>query len=262
VEAKINKHPGRLALKVHLWGLILPLWEMASPHDQSAGASHDDAHERENHTRLQQRLGVLNLGIVDTPRDGNCQFSAIAYSLEQLNGVSCTHTDVRNRVVQYIRQNEGRFSGFVDGVDFHTYCSRLAGNEWGDNITLLAACDVYNVKISVVDSAPGEQYTKHFGVEENPSLVLGHYFEFHYVATRVIGSDGRQNERKVAAQIFAKVKSYGDTVYVADISSGNFDTVASFVMSDTSTFHAHPFHLGEPSSPSLLCTTNSHPCLL
>ena len=59
-------------------------------------------------------------------------------------------------------------------------------NSWGDNVTLIAACALFNLKIKVISST-NYIYTvkcpKNWNVDTNHKIYIIHIFECHYNST-------------------------------------------------------------------------------
>ena len=121
--------------------------------------SSQDAHAIRDATRedkiaagkalLGQRLAFLALRMVEMEDDGNCQFRALSH---ELYGSQDHHLRVRAGAVAYLRAHEADFAPFVGtAADWAHYLGRMAkSREWGDELTLRAACDEYGVVVHVV----------------------------------------------------------------------------------------------------------------
>lgn len=133
--------------------------------------------------------------VFDPEKDGNCQFSAICHQLE-LKGVAIISSlDLRQKTVHYLMTNplpDGDVLALDNGLQcsWKSYLSKLSvDGTYGDNVTLLAICRMYNVQILVLSSA-SLAHTRLISTDdclipEKPLLVLGHYPEGrgeHYVS--------------------------------------------------------------------------------
>ena len=95
---------------------------------------------------LGQRLAFLALRMVEMEDDGNCQFRALSH---ELYGSQDHHLRVRAGAVAYLRSHEADFAPFVGtAADWAHYLGRMAkSREWGDELTLQAACGAFAVDV-------------------------------------------------------------------------------------------------------------------
>ena len=109
--------------------------------------------------RHQQQMDALFLdrlrecGMVEThiDADGNCQFRALA---DQLFGDQECYAECRAAAINQLRSEPDRYREFIT-EDWETYVSRMENDgEWGDNITLQAAADYYEVTAHVFSHDP------------------------------------------------------------------------------------------------------------
>ena len=131
--------------------------------------SSQDAHAIRDATRedkiaagkalLGQRLAFLALRMVEMEDDGNCQFRALSH---ELYGSQDHHLRVRAGAVAYLRAHEADFAPFVGtAADWAHYLGRMAkSREWGDELTLQAACGAFAVDVHVISTE-----TEHFHLE-------------------------------------------------------------------------------------------------
>ena len=91
--------------------------------------------------------------------DGNCQFRALSH---ELYGSQDHHLRVRAGAVAYLRAHEADFAPFVGtAADWAHYLGRMAkSREWGDELTLQAACGAFAVDVHVISTE-----TEHFHLE-------------------------------------------------------------------------------------------------
>ena len=108
---------------------------------------------------LGQRLAFLALRMVEMEDDGNCQFRALSH---ELYGSQDHHLRVRAGAVAYLRAHEADFAPFVGtAADWAHYLGRMAkSREWGDELTLQAACGAFAVDVHVISTE-----TEHFHLE-------------------------------------------------------------------------------------------------
>mmetsp|Transcript_22342 Transcript_22342/g.61927 ORF Transcript_22342/g.61927 Transcript_22342/m.61927 type:complete len:201 (-) Transcript_22342:376-978(-) len=86
--------------------------------------------------------------------DGNCQFRALSL---QLHDSEDCHRAVRQCVVEQLKTRPDLYAPFVEGA-YDRYIARMARNtEWGDHITLQAACDALGCEIHVLTDQPGAE---------------------------------------------------------------------------------------------------------
>ncbi|KFK25434.1 hypothetical protein AALP_AA8G114800 [Arabis alpina] len=109
--------------------------------------------------RLQARLEWEGYSETKVKGDGNCQFSALA---DQLFNSSDLHEKVREQIVKQLKYNPKSYKALIETSkkrtknvprDFSEYVKNMSRNgEWGDEVTLQAAADTFEVKIQVVTS--------------------------------------------------------------------------------------------------------------
>lgn len=109
---------------------------------------------------LNERIhNVLHVKMDVMADDGNCQFRAIAHQL--YNGdQDGFHGKVRETVVEYMHKHEAEFNFlFEDEKEFNRYLGGMArARTWGDELTLKAAANAYNVNIHVLTSEKEHYY--------------------------------------------------------------------------------------------------------
>lgn len=99
--------------------------------------------------------------------DGNCQFRSLSH---QLYDSDAHHQMVREQVCEYIAAHYSSYVGFLAGIlgqdaghsELFTYvtsmrvpCVNAADLQWGDNLTLQAAADAFDVDVTLLASIPG-----------------------------------------------------------------------------------------------------------
>ena len=114
-----------------------------------------------NPMTTEQRLNVLTdqgYDMVFNPaKDGNCQFEALAYSLN-FHGVSyITPEELRERVVKYLESHPLNLEGFPLELyvarPWSEYLNEMSmDGSYGDHFTLQAVSDMFGVSISVISS--------------------------------------------------------------------------------------------------------------
>ena len=138
---------------------------------------------------------------VDPPKDGNCQFAAVAYLLRHDVQATLSHDDIRADVVRFLRDDN---PVLLDGTPYifephvvaehktkNNYLTKMSRiGTYGDHITLVAMSCIYKVQFIVL-STLGENATRVISptmhschIDSFPTLLLGHYAEdegTHYV---------------------------------------------------------------------------------
>ncbi|XP_078376165.1 uncharacterized protein LOC144659573 [Oculina patagonica] len=135
--------------------------------------------------------------ISDNQGSGNCMFYALSEQLDLVKGIKISHKELRQSIVQYLRNNPKRLDetdlfNFVDGhqswADYLTNMER--DGTWGDHVILYAAASCYQTCICVISSLPHheDQTIKPDRPIDstNRPLVLGHVHELHYVSLKPI----------------------------------------------------------------------------
>lgn len=139
---------------------------------------------------LMQRAAKAKRALVfDTAADGSCQFDAIAIGLNQLQNMgNYSAVTVKAEIVKYIQENAEDFAS-PEVANLEKYLNQvLNNNEWGNQITLQAAADLYQVTIVVLASRPNYAnlvlYPRN-GITTG-RITVGHYFELHYFGTKAL----------------------------------------------------------------------------
>ena len=92
--------------------------------------------------------------------DGNCQFEALTFWLQTL-GIYRSVEALHEEIIQYLTENPDNVDGIPLGnfaaMPWDRYLASMAQNgEYGDQITLQAAAEIFNIEILVVSSlGPG-----------------------------------------------------------------------------------------------------------
>ena len=136
--------------------------------------------------------------ILDSPKDGNCQFSAVVSFLEKHLNLVKTVAQLKNDVVVYIsgspcflNSTPMEFSNFIKPLDVSSYFKAMALNgTYGDHVTLQALACLYKIQFIVLSSLGEGTRIISPDVSNNflstlPALILGHYAETqgtHYVS--------------------------------------------------------------------------------
>jgi len=150
--------------------------------------------------RLQDRLKLYGMEQrKEVPGDGNCQMHSLS---DQLCGSFEYSRFIRRSVVSWLRangdlklENGALLKEFVFDKSWDQYCNEMAKDGiWGDHLTLIAACELFNIKVIIISSVPGDNYI----IEINPELsqarrvvMLSHYAEYHYGSVQHIDPNCR-----------------------------------------------------------------------
>ena len=104
-----------------------------------------------------ETFSSLGFHVVYNPNgDGNCQFEALRFQLQTL-GIYRSVEVLRKEIVQYLTQNPDNVYGTplenFAAMPWDRYLASMAQNgEYGDQITLQAAAEIFNLEILVVQS--------------------------------------------------------------------------------------------------------------
>ena len=150
--------------------------------------------------------------------DNNCQFHAVLHQL-QAHEVISTDPEVdvetidperlRGALCDWLTAHAGlamddgsigercqlwQAAGQASIEDFHKYVDvmRIHGKTWGDDVTLLAVCALFNVRVHVVSSDGNVldiEAPPYWGAAAEHDLAVGHFSEFHYVSTEPLPAD-------------------------------------------------------------------------
>lgn len=145
--------------------------------------------------RLNRRIELF--GLVQhrqVPGDGNCQFYSLS---DQLYNDFLHAGQIRANCVDWLRHNADleldngaklkEFGHDDDGWDHYCTLMSLTGT-WGDHLTLVAAAELFQVRIVIISSATDESQAVIEIVPSTPTqpaeqlkvIYLCHYAEFHY----------------------------------------------------------------------------------
>jgi len=126
----------------------------------------------------------------DPLKDGNCQFHALSDQL-RLVGIDISHTELRRKVTNHLQEHpytsDGTFIQEFLNSSLDDYVCRMSRDGcFGDNITLKAVSELYDIQILVLSSNPVFVPTLVASVRSSSSvLLLGHIPEGegdHYVS--------------------------------------------------------------------------------
>jgi len=146
--------------------------------------------------RMKERLEKYGFIEKEMKGDGNCMFRSIA---DQVYGDESQHIRVRKDIVTWLSRNEnhqldndgsqlGHFLETEKYGNWHTYCKMMSKDcVWGDQMTLLAASELYNTKIHILSNVKTPENSTPITIIEPRShskstktIYLSHWHEKHY----------------------------------------------------------------------------------
>lgn len=139
--------------------------------------------------RIEQLTEQGYVQMYDPPGDGNCQFSALCFALRNI-GFHRTAETLRTEVVNYLTKNDmvsGVSLGLFAGIPWQQYLQEMARDgTYGDEITLRAISNIFNVEITIVSTLGQEGRVEIFPENTIPfeRVILGHFAEGqgdHYI---------------------------------------------------------------------------------
>ena len=123
--------------------------------------------------------------LYNPPGDGNCQFWALCFWLNRL-GIHRSAKTVREEIINYLTNNPNNSEGMplelFAATPWGEYLHSMAKNgTYGDQITLQAAADLYNIEIVVVSTLGPDATAVISPSSSIPTarVQLGHYAENH-----------------------------------------------------------------------------------
>jgi len=87
--------------------------------------------------------------------------------------------------VRQLESDPGRYEGFAVAESFALYLQRMAEpRTWGDNLSLQAIADAYNVRVNLVTTYHSDSYVclDPIGGQPSRQIWLGFYAELHYTS--------------------------------------------------------------------------------
>lgn len=106
--------------------------------------------------------------------DGNCQYRAIAL------GITCNEDDyylIKYDIINYIVEHRSFFNDYTDNI--YNYINELRiDNEYGDEITLLAAAMNYDINIKVYDL--DNNFISEYNKDGEEGLIELYFEDMHY----------------------------------------------------------------------------------
>lgn len=87
--------------------------------------------------------------------DGNCQYRSISYCLYKSENL---YKKIKTNVIKYIIDNKDIFSNYIYDMTFEEYIENISEeNEWGNEVTLLAASLYLEIEINIYDKYTNEK---------------------------------------------------------------------------------------------------------
>lgn len=134
----------------------------------------------------------MNLRIKPSLSDGNCLFRSIA---DQIYGDSNKHSDLRQRVIKYMKENEEYIKLFIDDDStFDDYVELMSSDgEWGDNVELFCLSQVCHINI-VVHQVEGPRFVIKYesnDINDNNNKIahISYHGACHYNSVRNTDDD-------------------------------------------------------------------------
>lgn len=120
--------------------------------------------------------------------DGNCQYRAISYCLHKSQGL---YEKIKNQIIKYIVENKSLFSNYIYDMTFEEYIENISEeNEWGNEVTLLAASLCLGIEINIYDKESNKKistYNEDVNSDRTDNKIYLYYDNLmqHYEAIRI-----------------------------------------------------------------------------
>ena len=114
----------------------------------------------EDYSKIIEHHGFQVIYMYNPPGNGNCQFAAVVHQLNTL-GIFRSPETMRDEIVDYLQNNPVDNDGFpllqhlIDSEfpSWQEYLQYMARkNTFGDQLTLFAAANLYNINIQIVST--------------------------------------------------------------------------------------------------------------
>lgn len=120
--------------------------------------------------------------------DGNCQYRSISYSLSKSQNL---YKRIKQNVIKYIIDHKDIFSNYIYDMTFEEYIDNISEeNEWGNEVTLLAASLYLEIEINVYDKNTDKKIsTYNESPNESKNKKIYMYYDnlmMHYDAIEII----------------------------------------------------------------------------
>lgn len=133
----------------------------------------DKEYDRKSVNTNEDFKEFINKKIVKIVGDGNCQFSAIGYFLNEY------YDDVRYNVCNELKMFKENYEHFID-TNFDEYVDNMMEDGvWGDHITLTAAAQAYTINIVVFSKSETLTKTEIILKDTYKTIYLYHN-NYHY----------------------------------------------------------------------------------
>lgn len=160
---------------------VLPIEDVTARPPEPSDLSRSEVND--SWERLRWALSDYGLQARDVKGDGACQFRAVA---DQLFGNQEQHAIVRARAVAQLQAHPEVYAGFAVAESFEEYLVRMSEpTTWGDNLSLQAIADAFNVKVCIVSSFEEKPFMCICPMGHQRHLRqawLGFFAELHYTS--------------------------------------------------------------------------------
>lgn len=135
--------------------------------------------------------------------DGNCQYRSISYCLHKSQGL---YEKIKNQIIKYIAENKELFSNYIYDMTFEEYIENISEeNEWGNEVTLLAASLCLGIEINVYDKESNKKistYNEDVNIDNKIYLYYDNLMQ-HYESIRIAndGDERNNNEDDIIKRI-------------------------------------------------------------
>lgn len=165
--------------------------------------------------KMNEEARHQNCSVTDVPKDGNCMFSALALQLHALRHTLTLQSacDVRADIIKFMRISSeirvrANIPGVLKGKTFDDYIEVMAKDrEWGDEIVLSAAVELYNRKCLIIREDGSQYFIKKGSTgdgSESTSEQIGEPIrlgfnraENHYVSLHLLHIDNNNSESMI-----------------------------------------------------------------
>ena len=171
--------------------------------------------------------------VYNPPGDGSCQFAALSHQIRKL-GIHRSPKTIRKEIVEYLERNPYDRDGFpllehLADNEFATWTDYIEymaqDGTYGDQLTLYAAANLYNVEIRIASSL-GEGGQHVFSPSTSNSIAtvnLGHFAENegeHYVSLEQAMTDNDNCENEIGESI---PEDFSSDIAAGDTESNNIE---------------------------------------
>ena len=147
--------------------------------------------------------------VYNLPGDDNCQFAALSHQAKRL-GILRSPETMRKEIVEYLKSNPYDSDGFPllehladdEFACWDDYITHMARDgTYGDQITLYAAANLYNIDIQIVSSlgVGGQHVFSPSASVSAATVYLGHFTESqseHYVSLEQVAAHNDASEKE------------------------------------------------------------------